>query len=337
MDRRNFLKIGAAGVVGSAIPLLKNYCSDTPINFGWAGNFEKIKRFNRRNKVQTLGQLTSRSFYKSGKGRRVLLYKYLEKVVGKSITHDQEIGDCVGQAYGLGIDTLAATQIYGLGLAEKFEAKTSTEAMYAGSRYEIGYLEHGDSEILTGDGSWGGYAAEFATHYGMLPRGKYGNVDLSVYDPQIARLWGREGIPDHLEPQIKQHPIRSKALVGSYVEVRDAICNGYPVMFCSDVGFNPECQKHNPGGRDAMGFLYRCGTWYHAMLGFAVDDTARPGVLLQNSWGPSWVGGPTRYGQPEGSFFVDADTIDDMASQGDSYALSGLIGFPSQRLDYDLF
>ena len=75
----------------------------------------------------------------------------------------------------------------------------------------------------------------------------------------------------------------------------------------------------------------------HCMAGIAVDDTERPGVLMQNSWGPSWVGGDKRHEQPDGSFWVAAKDIDYMASQGDSYALSSFMGFPVQRLDYDLF
>ena len=145
-------------------------------------------------------------------------------------------------------------------------------------------------------------------------------------------------MPDELESIAKEHPIQSYGLVRSYKEVRDAICNGYPVIFCSGYGFNPECRKCNPGGRDRMGFLKRCGTWYHAMVGCAVDDNpSRPGVCILNSWGREWVRGPKRLQQPDGSFWVDADDIDGMCAEGDSHAISGFIGFPIQHLDYSLF
>lgn len=334
MDRRNFLKIGAAGLTGAMLPFALN-CSDTPVFAGWNPDIQGIKRFVRQNGIKHLGQRASSSFVGSGKGKTALLFKYLERELGTPLVpHHQVIGDCVGQAYGLGLDVLASTQIHGLGRSEQLIAKASTETVYAGSRYEIGYLEHGNSGILQGDGSWGGYAAEFISQYGMLPRGVYGNVDLSTYNYLIARLWGREGIPDYLEPQVKQHPVRSYALVKSYNDVRDALVNGFPVIFCSSYGFNPNCVNHNPGGRDDMGFLRRCGIWYHALLACAVDDGRRPGVMLQNSWGPDWVGGGKRHDQPEGSFWVDARTIDGMCSEGDSYAISGLMGFPKQDLDY---
>lgn len=340
MYRRDFLKVGASGIAGALFPFATAQCSEfrlSPILSGWNADIKAIKRFVSRKKIKYLHERTSKSFQDSGKGRVVLLHKYLEKALGTIVPHYQRLGDCVGQGYGLCIDVLAATQIYGAGLAEKFEAEASIEVAYAGSRYEIGYEKHRDRDVLDGDGSWGVYAAEFVTDFGMLPRGVYGDVDLTKYNPSIARLWGDEGIPNNLEPKIKKHPIRTTALVGSYNEVRDAIVNGYPVSFCSDVGFNPYCRKHNPRGRDSMGFLNKCGTWYHCMAGIAVDDTDRPGVLLQNSWGPDWVRGDMRHGQPPGSFWVDAKSIDRIASQGDSYALSSFLGFPAQKLDYNLF
>ena len=73
------------------------------------------------------------------------------------------------------------------------------------------------------------------------------------------------------------------------------------------------------------------------MSGIASDDTTRPGILIQNSWGPTWVKGPTRHGQPAGSFWVDAHVIDKMCSQGDSFAISNFLGFPAQEINYDLF
>jgi len=338
MDRRDFIKIGLGGVTGAMVPSLLSLCSSkTKVYGGWTPDSQATSNFIHRTARPFLVQQTPRTFTGSGKGRVVLLHKYLEKALGEIIPHHQLIGDCVGQAYGFAIDTLSATQIYGLGLAERWNAKASTEAAYAGSRYEIGYQLHGNARLLAFDGSHGSYCAEFLRDYGVLVRKRYGNIDLTTYSAKIARDWGKNGVPDQLEPLAKQHPIRSFALVRSYEEVRDAIANGYPVVFCSDVGFNPECQEHNPGGRDSMGFLNRCSTWYHAMAAVAVDDTNRPGVLIVNSWGPDWVKGPKRHGQPEGSFWVDASTIDDMASQGDSFAISGFTGFPSKKLQYDLF
>lgn len=67
------------------------------------------------------------------------------------------------------------------------------------------------------------------------------------------------------------------------------------------------------------------------------DENKRPGLLCWNSWGDDWIDGPTRHGQPAGSFWVDADVADAMLRQEDSYAISGYEGFKSQELDYVLF
>jgi hypothetical protein len=61
----------------------------------------------------------------------------------------------------------------------------------------------------------------------------------------------------------------------------------------------------------------------------AADDSfRRPGLLLVNSWGPSWISGPTRHDQPPGSFWVDADVVNRMLGMRDSYAISGFEGYP---------
>jgi len=123
----------------------------------------------------------------------------------------------------------------------------------------------------------------------------------------------------------KLHPVKTCTIVRSWEECRDAVANGYPVVMCSNIGF----QKN----RDQGGFLKRIKKhWYHAMVILGIDDNShRPGGLIQNSWGTGWVSGPTRHEQPVGSFWADAEVIDAAMKQGDSIALSGYIGYP--RLD----
>jgi hypothetical protein len=75
------------------------------------------------------------------------------------------------------------------------------------------------------------------------------------------------------------------------------------------------------------------------MVVIGIDDKhTRPGALVMNSWGTNWVSGPTRHDQPVGSFWVDAEVIDRMVKQKDSFALSGFIGYPKQVVpDYILY
>jgi hypothetical protein len=175
------------------------------------------------------------------------------------------------------------------------------------------------------------------TKYGTIVRGKYGSLDLTQYNGQTAQKLGapNAGVPGPLEPQVREHPIKTTSLVRSYSEARDSIANGYPVPVCSTVGFDG--QGGSQTKRDQDGFARRNGSWPHCMLFAGVDDAfKRPGLLCVNSWGPTWITGPRRHEQPEGSFWVDADICDTMLGEGDSFAISGYLGYPVQDLEYML-
>jgi len=67
------------------------------------------------------------------------------------------------------------------------------------------------------------------------------------------------------------------------------------------------------------------------------DNQKRPGVLIQNSWG-IWNGGPKRHNQPDGSFWVDADVLENkMLKDKDSWGYSGYQGFKPQKLNTRIF
>jgi hypothetical protein len=176
----------------------------------------------------------------------------------------------------------------------------------------------------------GAWAAKFVKEYGTLARGKYGKYDLTTYSGKTAKAWGmpRAGVPDELEPTLREHSVQTVSLVSTYEEARDAIANGYPVPVCSNQGFAQT--------RDEKGFAAPKGQWAHCMCFIAVDDAdGRPGLCCMNSWGSSWITGPKRHDQPDGSFWVDAATAGKMLRGQDSFALSGYMGFPVQSLDYD--
>ena len=331
MNRRDLLKWLAAFGIGSGSNLfsggnLFGSSGSNPIFAGWIDDPKAREKFIANNKYPFLSQLNG-NIRGTGKGKTVLLYKYLEQVMGHSlIPHDQAIGDCCGHGFGISVDVLTAVRIAMQLCPEKWIAKSATEIIYGGSRVEIG-------GGLRGDGSTGSWCADFLRKYGVLLRLKYlDKYDYTNYSGQVARELGARGVPDALEPICKAHPVKTTTLVRSYEECRDAIANGYPVAMCSNVGFNSV--------RDAEGFLHRIRKpWYHCMAILGVDDGyRRPGCLVQNSWGPGWVTGPTRHEQPAGSFWVDAKIIDTAMKQGDSYALSDYVGYPRHDLpDYNLW
>lgn len=289
---------------------------------GWVEDRDAVADYLAWSHTPLFG-VTAAPIRDSGRGQVVLLDRALAaQLGGRFPVHLQTIGDCVSHGWGLGVDVLKAVQI-AAGAREAFTGETATEVIYAGSRVEVGRGR------LVGDGSVGAWAAKaVGAAIGTLVRGRYGAIDLTRYDGPRAREWGRRGrgVPDELEPRAREHPVRTVSLVTSYEEARDALANGYPVPVCSDQGFEPR--------RDAQGFARPRGRWGHCMLFLGVDDAPeRPGLLVMNSWGPDWIGGPKRHDQPDGSFWVDAEVADRMLGAQDSYALSGYVGFPAQDLD----
>jgi hypothetical protein len=336
MDRRDFLKTGGFAAVGAFAPQFANARNNNAVFGGWIPN---------KGAVEVWANKMSRPFFSqqgqhligSGKGRRIFLWKFLERAMGKRLVpHDQGIGDCVGQGWGRGVDVLTAVQIFLHNRPERWVAEASTESIYVLSRMEVG------GGRIRGDGSHGVWAAEAVREYGVLLRQSYlaGKYDFTEYSSAKARSWAHKcrrctswggGLPDELEPVAKEHPVRTTTLVTSWEQARDAIANGYPVVLCSNQGFDKT--------RDDQGFLTPRGKWYHCMLLAGIDTISkRHGGLIINSWGENWVDGPTQWEQPSGSFWAEPDVIDSMLKQEDSFALSNYKGYPGQNnLDYRLY
>lgn len=87
---------------------------------------------------------------------------------------------------------------------------------------------------------------------------------------------------------------------------------------------------------DTHSYVCNGSVSHNCMMLIAFDDTySRPGCLCVNSWGPSWISGSKRHEQPEGSFWMDADIVERIVRQGDSWAISGFNGFrpkPNARI-----
>lgn len=258
----------------------------------------------------------------SGDGKTVLLHKAVMEVAGYFPIRRQTIGDCVSMGAAGAVDCLKAVEIALNKESEEWRGITATEPIYAASRVEIG------GGRLSGDGSFGAWAAKAVNQYGTVIRDKFGSIDLRTYSGTKARQWGRRGVgcPDELEPHMREHLVRTVSMVRTFEEARDAIANGYPVTVASQQGFTSR--------RDSQGFCRASGSWPHQMY-FMACRADRPGLLCMNSWGPNWVSGPKVLDQPDGSFWVDADVANRMLSRNpDSYCFSQFEGYPSQDLNY---
>lgn len=251
----------------------------------------------------------------------VFLWDACRKVLGRLIPpRDQgNVGSCVAFGTASAIEHLLCVQAAN-GANEEYR-DLAQEIIYGGSRVEIG------GGRIRGDGSVGAWAAKFVVDYGVLPRGTFGRFDLRAYDVPRCREFGRTGVPDELEPEVRRHPVKAVSNVKSWAEARAAIRNGYPVIVCSNQGFRST--------RGADGFCSPGGTWYHCMALVGVRGGDRPGGFLLNSWGERFHSGPVGPGDPSpAGFWADAGVLDRMLKQGDSWAFSGVKGFPSRKLDW---
>lgn len=232
-----------------------------------------------------------------------------------------QVGACVGFGTASAIEHLLCLQI-AAGRSESYR-DLAPEAIYAGSRVEIG------GGRISGDGSVGAWAARFVREYGVLPRDRYPDVDLTRYDERRCRELGRVGLTPGLERQARQHPVKAVAAVRSWDEARAAIRNGYPIAVCSSQGFQMQ--------RDADGFCRAEGVWMHCMALVGIRGGRRPGGFLLNSWGADAHTGPRGVGDPSpAGFWVEARVLDRMLAEGDSWAFSEAVGFPGRRLDWYL-
>ncbi len=194
------------------------------------------------------------------------------------------------------------------------------EAIYGTSRVEIGLGRLGRAE-----GSTGAWAAEAVRTMGVLKRGTCQGVDLSVYDEERCRKWGQFGVPKELKASMGQHPVRGITRVKSWEDAKRSLASGHAIAVCSRIGF--------ARGRDAAGFCERRGTWGHCLCLCGYQTGQREGGRLDNSWGPGFHSGPVGAANPgpEG-FYADAKTLEEMLSEGDSWAFSAVEGFPDRGL-----
>lgn len=251
----------------------------------------------------------------------VFLWKTYEQATGKPwpIRNQGQIGSCVSFGTVAAIEaTLAAQKVAG---SNTSVPDLVQEEIYGGARVEIGKKQ------LRGDGAVGAWGAQCAKQYGVINRGIHGSYDLTAYDVKRCREWGASGIPDDLEPACREHLVQAVTLVRSWDEARKALASGYGISVASSRGFKM--------ARDRDGFCAPSGTWMHCMAIIGYRGGNRPGGFIVNSWGGDAHTGPIGDGNgPKSGFWAEDSVIDYMLRQGDSWAFSGVSGFPARRLDW---
>lgn len=253
----------------------------------------------------------------------IFLGHYLLKVQPHWQRGRQEIGSCVGWGWSLSVDVLAACDILLRGERESFGGRVLEAGTYGFSRVEA----RGQKSNNGGDGSYGAAAAKAVTKFGTLHRGQsYGGKVFDASPGDLERAWGRNGVPDELEPHAAKHRVAEVTLVQNFSDVAKAVSNGYPVAVCSGLGFSMTLRD---------GWLKQSGSWAHCQMILGVKVGERPGAFVENSWGDCYGGTfddklPTQFQRSGG--WVDADVIDRLVRGDDSYALAGYTGFAPTQL-----
>jgi hypothetical protein len=267
--------------------------------------------------------LFGNTLHGTGAGKLSLPFKAVvafEVATGrKPYDEAQTTGDCVSMAVRGAIDVARANDP-DLQTKEDWVDRTATENLY-GARGHGG--QGASCSRLVG---WAHQTG------GCMLRKAYPELglDFSTYDASKGIRWGSRGVPENVTAEAAKHRIGTISLVNSWEQARDAIANGFGLVCCSDVGFRTT-RSSDPA---TLGMSFPSGSWNHAMHWNGVDDT-RPGdcrFCVQNSWGWSWLSGSKAHDQPEGSFWIDQKAAQRMISQGGTYAVSNVDGFPKRQL-----
>jgi len=249
------------------------------------------------------------------RGENALLYQYVLKLDPNAYEERQETGDCVSHACRNAVDCARAVEILLKGEPEEWVARGATEAIY-------GCRGHG------GQGMSCDQATRFVSSAGgILLRQNYSDlgIDLSTYNASIGTAWGRSGVPANVVAEAKKHQAVYSARLTTVEGAIAALHNGYGIHCCSGQGFS--------NTRNSSGFSDPRGSWSHDMAnsGHATEGLDEEGFLIQNSWG-AWNSGPTRLGQPPGSFWVTKSVMERLIGAGGTFAVGNVRGWPARSL-----
>ena len=233
----------------------------------------------------------------------------------------QLIGDCVGAGAKQAIDYAQYVDVYLHG------ADITPRPSYLAYHYAVGRNapECGNGRLNRGRDPWSGsvgsWQAEALKKYGWIPQDTPG---LKPYSSSVIKRWAVRMPAQKYLDLGKHHRVKTIALARTPEDVRDAICNGYPVTIASDWG-----------GMMRPPVKYGClvnrlvAKWLHQMAIVGYDGTGPvPLWYVLNSWGPKAHGTPPD-DAPAGGFWIERRDMAYIVAQGDSWILSQVEGFPS--------
>lgn len=263
------------------------------------------------------------AFGQDNSRRNVRLWEFAKQANGGQHlpNYPQQTGDCVAFGTRSAAEYFTAAAVAN-GVIESDVKLVFPPHIYGGSRVTIGRGRLGRSA-----GSVGAWAAAWVRDYGVLPADTPG---LPPYSGRLSDEWGVRGVPQKFVDASKEFLFRTVAPVRNARDVRDAVCNGYPVTIASD--FGTRTIRAIDGRRVAI----RDGRWMHQMVivGYDGETGSRPYYYVLNSWGPNAHPAPLQ-GEPPGGFWITDADVEYIVRQNDSFAYSGFDGFPVQEFDLD--
>lgn len=285
----------------------------------------------------------------TGDNKDVFAWELEEKVLGKRLPawNQGSIGSCVSHGCGRAAQDLLLAQVF-LGNLEEWPGyEVCREAIYGGSRVQVGHDGGG------GDGSVGAWGAGWLKQYGIILYKKYGSIDLSNgYDIQRCKSYGSRGCPKELEDAAKEHPLGETTCITSQSMLQDAIANLYFISICGSLG---RTMKRQSGGWCPVQ-----GTWQHCqeINGVCVvkggssspfgGDGATPysgdtvADVYRNSWG-DYLGSDNNQvtlasGRtitlPDGCYLSHPQEVERDLRQQDTFAYSHAKAWPAQNPYY---
>lgn len=290
-------------------------------HFGWTPNPPAVAR--------TVAQLKFKNFSQTPAYRansrlpaEVFMWQAYRKLNGQlpPSKNQGSIGSCVSFGTNNAVCRTLATAIAFGGANYEFK-DVAEEVTYGGGRQQICHQGAG------GDGTNGSCCAKFVQKYGVCPREKVADYDLSVYSVPTCRIFGNKGVPKAILDTMAENKVKDITLVKTWQEAKTCLANGWAIAVCSGVGFQSK--------RDANGVKAASGSWSHCMCldGYCTINGVEHGHI-ENSWGDD-NSGPTGPGSPsKAGFWAKAATINKMLGAGDSWAFSDVSGFEPRVVNW---
>lgn len=231
-------------------------------------------------------------------------------------TLEQAIGDCVAFGVAQAGARLQVAEIVSLHQAELLKP------WYPPFIYGISRVQVGGGQI-DGDGSTGAWGATAVNEYGILFND---DDDVPPYSGEIARSWGRTpGPPAKHIYTAESRPVETISRLTTIAQIRDALCNYYPVTIASSRGF-----RMKPVDREGFHVFVPEGTWMHQMSLIAWMDEPFQAAYRLNSWGPDAHGTPLNDEPPGGAWCTVECLADELRNRyTEVYSYAAFEGYPS--------